>query len=135
MVLKLLGKVNKDYYDLQDETGNKSTSFNQFDGRIVKGLQFSRIYNPNLSKPSTEYPRLESIFNTIDSELASGRYVMVSLLTPRKNFHIQVIHAKSDDDYLAFSKSGGKTIDYPHSVKARMRGMNVADIMIYSAIK
>jgi len=34
MVLKLLGMVGKDYYDLQCETKNEGSNFAKFDGKM-----------------------------------------------------------------------------------------------------
>lgn len=41
MVLKLLGEVDEDYYDLQNDWINGS--FVDFDGQTVSGVTFSRI--------------------------------------------------------------------------------------------
>ena len=88
-----------------------------------------------MAQPNADYPSLESIFKTIDKELAAGRKVMVSLKSKTKSrYHINVIHDKSNDDYLTFTKQYNppKTLESSGSVKPHMESMDVADILIYS---
>lgn len=73
MVLKLLGNVDMDYYDLQDVWTNGS--FANFDGQTVSGVTFQRI---NLAERGPTFP-CDQLFGLIDQELASDRYVIISL--------------------------------------------------------
>ena len=129
MVLKLLDKAERYYYDLQCETKNKGSDFARFDGVTIKGVEFKRVTQKNMDLSS-----FQSFFSTIDDELAAGRKVMVSLKSRTKQqFHIHVIHEKRNDDYLAFTKvhEPDETKDYSGSVKDHMKSMDIADILIY----
>lgn len=135
IVLKLLGKVNTEYYDLQKAWrrkygDNSSGSFIDFNGCTIKGLTFKCKFH--------NYPRnagfpFEKLFHTIDDELATDRYVLVSLKVFPPNYHIYLICDKNNDDYIAYSKgSNNKTIEYTGRVKAKIQEMQGTDILIYS---
>jgi hypothetical protein len=130
MVLKLLGKVATSYYDLQDRWGNKADgTFADFNGVTVAGVTFEQRFG-SLRGEDFPYTRL---FNTIDGELASGRYVIVSLVTPANRFHMHVIYDNKNDDYQEFTKSGKNTTHFLGSVKACTPKMKGTDILIYQA--
>ncbi len=132
MALKLLGKVDTSYYDLQNEWKNEiNGSFSYFNGKIIKGLTFERKF----AVPRNSSFPMEELFRVIDNELASDRYVIISPFrenreTEEKGWHMYVIFAKTDDDYLAFSKRGKKTV-YLNTVKTRVREMQGTDILVY----
>jgi len=98
MVLKLLGKVDINYYDLQNDWDNKSDgSFGNFNGKTIKNLTFEHKFaiprNPN-------FP-IEGLFRVINDEIASDRYVIISLFrenkeTRKKSWHIYVIYAERE---------------------------------------
>lgn len=128
MVLKLLGKVISDYYNLQNEWDNKTTgSLNEFDGKTIEGLTFGVKfgYERNPHFPFTD------LFQTIDAELVSGRYVIISLKSEENKYHMWVIYEKLKDDYLAFSKGDKHTIYFNGSVKKCIYSMQGTDILIY----
>ena len=126
MILKLLGKVDISFYDLQNNWGNKSDgSFGDFNGKTIRGLTFERKF---AVPRSSNFPT-EELFRVIDEELASDRYVIISL--PVKNrWHMYVIYTKTDDDYHAFSKSGKKTI-FLDNLKPIIYKIQGTDILIY----
>jgi len=74
IVLKLLGKVDANYYDLQN--GWTNGSFVNFDGQTLSGVTFRRI---NLAERGPTFP-FDQLFGMIDQELSSDRYVIISLL-------------------------------------------------------
>ena len=132
MILKLLGKVSCDYYELQDEWhskyGDKSSgSFADFDEKTIEGVTFLCKFG---SLRGSEFPYTK-LFNTIDEELASGRYVMVSLTTPRNQYHIHVIYDNKNNDYQEFTKTFKNTTHFSGSVKAHIKQMQGTDILIY----
>jgi hypothetical protein len=60
IVLKLLGRVDTNYYELQNEWDNREDgSFKDFDERVVEGLTFRLVNNLPFEK----------LFDTIDQEL------------------------------------------------------------------
>ena len=80
MVLKLLEKVSKDYYDLQDnwywKYRDESTgSFADYDGYTIEGVIFEHKFPHSMRGAYLPYTQL---FSTIDNELASDRYTGTS---------------------------------------------------------
>src|SRR6476660_2149621 len=76
MVLKELGRVPSDYYELQDPWKEKADgNFRNFDGKTIKDVTFHQHFN--LAR-NDQFP-LAKLFETIDRELKSGRFVIVSL--------------------------------------------------------
>ena len=73
-VLKLIGQVGTDYYELQDEKGDVQRGGVEYDGKLIKGLTFKYITEDwGLNFP------LEEIFESIKYELAHDRYVIVTI--------------------------------------------------------
>jgi hypothetical protein len=132
MVLKLTGQQSADYFKLQEAWQNKMDgNFRDFDGRTLAGLTFHQQF----SLPrDADFP-LERLFETIDKELNTGRYVIVSL---RSGFgwHMHVIYGKdASGDFVAITKSGSKatgaeTVVAGH-VKEIITRMNGTDILTY----
>lgn len=67
MVLKLLGRVNSGYYDLQNRCTNGH--FSNFDGQTISGVTFRKI---NLAERGQNFP-FDQLFGIIDQELASNK--------------------------------------------------------------
>jgi len=83
MILKLEGKVDQDYYELQTEWNNNAgRSFDYFDNRTIHNLTYHRKENPD-----------DNIPYIIGEEITKGRYVAISIKNP-KGFHIWVIYDK-----------------------------------------
>ncbi|MCD6162529.1 MAG: hypothetical protein J7K40_08980 [candidate division Zixibacteria bacterium] len=129
MILKLLGKMQINDYQLQNEwRNNKKGSFNSFNGRTLQGLKFDlKFSNPR----NSDFP-IDSLFETIDNELDSGGMVIVSL-QQGSNWHMYIIHEKANGEYKAFSKSLIKTIEI-EDVRATIERMQGTDILIYRPI-
>jgi hypothetical protein len=124
MVLKLSGRVPGSYYDLQTEWKEKSDgSFGNFDGKTFAGVTFHQQF----SLPrNNEFP-LVKLFETIHSELQAGRFVIVGLASPG-GWHNWVIYDEdADDEFLAVSKFGVRTIEEKHVKKAitKMQGTDI----------
>ena len=134
MVLKLLGKVETDYCDLQ----NRWTigSFANFDGQTVSGVTFQRI---NLAERSPTFP-FDQLFRIIDQELASDRYVIVSLFgmsSEGPSFHAYVIFDEDrvHNDYFAVTKAslnGRYVTQFDENIKERVRRIQGTDILVYT---
>ncbi len=127
MVLKLLGRVQSDYYELQNPWKEKADgNFRDFDGKTLKGVTFHQQFD----LPRNDQFPLAKLFETIDRELKAGRFVIVSL-SSGSGWHMYVIYDEDvDGDFLAVSKLGAKTIETQH-VKKIITRMKGTDIMTY----
>jgi hypothetical protein len=127
IVLKLLSKVDMDYYDVQNNWKNEDgeLSFADFHDKTFQGVRFEHRFSigRNASFP------FEELFETIESELIANRYVMISLPS-KKGWHMWVIYQKQDDDFLAFSKAGKKT-NYRNILKDEIWKVGGTDILVY----
>jgi hypothetical protein len=74
-VLKLLGRIPLDYFDLQQDWINRPggalgfNDFREFGGQTLHGVRFKAHYTPPVRGEA--FP-LEELFSVIDHELASG---------------------------------------------------------------
>lgn len=127
MVLKLLGRVASDYYELQNPWKEKADgNFRDFDGKSIQGVTFHQQFD----LPRNDQFPMAKLFETIDRELKAGRFVIISL-TSGSGWHMYVIYDEdSDGDFLAVSKIGAKTIEAQH-VKKTVTKMMGTDIMTY----
>ncbi len=130
-ILKLVGKVPHDYFELQQAWQNKTTgSFADFDNREIAGVRF----HIRFSLARDEHFPLDDLFHTIESELAAGRYVIISLAVPG-GWHMFVIYDQlPNGEFRASSKlKGGRDIstDQVRSVVSQMRG---TDILTYEFV-
>jgi hypothetical protein len=127
MVLKLLGREPVTYYELQDDWKNKSDgTFGYFDNRTINGVTFHRQF----FLPRNDQFPLPNLFQTIDSELKAGRFVIVSLPSDA-GWHMYVIYDEDETgDFKAVSKIQTQTIFTEH-VKQIIQAMKGTDIMTY----
>ena len=132
LVLKLLGRVPPDFYDLQKEWNNrKDGSFAQFDGRTVAGLCFHMQF----SLPRNENFPLADLFKTIEDELAANRFVIVSLATPG-GWHMFVICDKlPSGEFQAVSRipRDPRTL-LVEQTRAMIQNMKGTDILTYEVV-
>ncbi len=133
MILKFNNRVAPDYYDLQKDWKDKNDgTFRNFDGRTISGIKFKHQFNINRGD---DFP-FDSLFKTIDAELAAGRKVIVSLPSGRDLWHMFVIDSKmGGDDYLAFSRyyNDNNLIAKEH-VKRAIRACKGTDILTYQVV-
>jgi len=132
MVLKLTGHAPSNYFELQDAWKNKTDgNFSDFDGKTINGLTFHKQFG----LPRDDKFPLDRLFATIDKELDSGRFVIVSLVSG-SGWHMFVIHGRdADGDFIAVSKygtkaQGAKTIEAKH-LKSNITKMKGTDILTY----
>lgn len=127
MVLKLLGKVNSDYYELQDNWRNNSLgNFKYFDNNTIKGITLNRKFAMNRD---ANFP-FEKLKDRIDSELKNDRFVCISLVS-NGGWHMWVIYRKNSGEYSAFSKANSTTINC-ENVWAIVQKMQGTDILTYT---
>ncbi len=127
MVLKLLGRVPADYYELQTPWKEKADgNFRNFNGKTIQGVTFHQQFD---LPRSGEFP-LAKLFDTIDRELKAGRLVIVSLASG-SGWHMYVIYDEdAEGDFLAVSKIGKRTIE-ASQVKKTISKMKGTDILTY----
>jgi len=127
LVLKLLGRVPSDYYELQRAWKEKADgNFRNFNGKTIKGVTFHQQFDLDRN---SQFP-LAKLFITIDQELKAGRFVIISLASA-SGWHMYVIYDEdAKGDFLAVSKTGSKTIE-ARKVRSTIRKMQGTDIMTY----
>ena len=133
MVLKLLEKVDFDYYELQDDS--KPGSFPEYDGKTIEGVTFRRI---NLATRSDNFP-FDKLYEIIDKELESNRYVVITFLGKIAGgfpvYHTYIVFAKDqNNDYLTVTKAltnGSSLTQFDSDIKAKIRNSKGTDILIY----
>ena len=127
LVLKLLGRVPSDYYELQTPWKEKADgNFRDFNGKTIKGVTFHQQFD---LQRNSQFP-LPKLFETIDKELKEGRFVVVSLASG-SGWHIYVIYDEdADGDFWAVSKAGLQTIE-EKQLKKIITKMQGTDIMTY----
>jgi hypothetical protein len=133
LVLKLTRRKPADFFKLQEAWQIKTDgSFADFDGKTLGGLTFHRQF----SQPRGNNFPLKRLFETIDKELAAGRYIIVSFQSGDHSWHMHVIYGKSaDGDFVAITKSGSKatgarTVEV-RNVKEILTKMKGTDILTY----
>ncbi len=134
-VLKLLGRIPLDYFDLQQDWINRPggalgfNDFREFGGQTLYGVRFKAHYTPPVRGEA--FP-LEELFSVIDHELASGRYVIISLAVPG-GWHNYVIHNRlSNAEYGAVTKAQNR--EQITNVRQRVTDMRGTDILTYELI-
>jgi len=149
MILKVLGKVDINYYEQQEAWKDKTTrNFRPFDGKTIEGVAFKIEFDDKEYPRGSDFP-IEKLFQFIDKELEVGRYVIISLPSLLVSnlgfifgsFHMWVIYAKNGDDYLAFSKVAlsetdqiAKATVILDRVKHLVRMIQGTDILTYRMI-
>jgi len=132
LVLKLLGRIPTDNYDLQHEWRNRTNgSFAQFDGRTIAGVKFRLQFS--LARDD-KFP-LDDLFKTIENELAANRYVIVSLAVSG-GWHMFVIYEQlPSGEFRAVSKIPGRAETLvAEQVKTIVRKMKGTDILTYEVL-
>jgi len=128
MVLKYCKAVDFDYYDLQNEWKNKlDGTFGNFDNKELYGITFFRKFD---LPRNTNFP-IDSLFQTIEDELKSGRKVIISLPS-NTGWHMFVVHKQTPDgEFVSYSKQGSHTLIL-RNTKEIVKQVNGTDIMTYS---
>jgi hypothetical protein len=129
MVLKLIDRVPRDFFEIQEAWKNKlDGSFADFDNRTIAGVTFRQQFS---MRRGFRFP-IKKLFAAIDAELEQGRYVIVGLRNDPGSYHNWVIVGRTDSgEYRAVTKSGGDTLEIVDT-KARIRRMKGTDIGTYT---
>ena len=130
-VLKLEGKIPSDDFRLQNNwKESQKANFSEFDGKAIEGLKFKRQF----SEPRGDKFPLDELFSTIEQELASRRYVMISLAVEGGNWHNYVIYNRlPNGEFEAVTK--GRTPERIRNVKEQVLKMQGTDILTYEHIE
>jgi hypothetical protein len=133
-VLKFLGKLPPGDFPFQENWGNRRDgSFSDFDGWTFDDVKFTRRF----SHPRNNGFPLDDLFSTIENELASGRYVIVSFAVPsltnpgETDYHDYVIWNRlPNGEFEAVTKRQTLRIN---DVRERVRNMKGTDILTYQS--
>lgn len=128
MVLKYCKVVDFDFYDLQNEWKNKiDGTFGDFDNKELYGITFSRKFD---LPRDANFP-IDSLFQTIENELNSGKKVIISLPSDM-GWHMFVIYKQTPDgEFVSYSKQWSHTLIL-RNTKEIVKKVNGTDIMTYS---
>jgi hypothetical protein len=126
-VLKLEGKIPSDDFRLQNNwKESQKANFSEFDGKAIEGLKFKRQF----SEPRGDKFPLDELFSTIEQELASRRYVMISLAVEGGNWHNYVIYNRlPNGEFEAVTR--GREPEKISNVREQVRKMKGTDILTY----
>jgi len=128
MILKYYKVVDFDFYDLQNEWQNKMDgSFRDFDKKELNGITFSQKF---VLPRDASFP-VDSLFQTIENELTSGKKVIISLPADA-GWHMFIISEQTPDgEFVSYSKLGSHTLIL-RNTKEIVRKSNGTEIMTYS---
>ncbi|TYP91480.1 hypothetical protein BC792_1194 [Sphingobacterium allocomposti] len=128
VILKYCKAVYFDYYDLQNEWKNKADgSFRDFDNKELYGITFSQKFN---LPRDANFP-IDSLFQTIENELKSGKKVVIALQV-ETGWSIFVVYKESlDGEFVSYSKYGSHTT-IVRNTKEMVRKSNGTEIMTYT---
>lgn len=127
MILKFCGVVDFDFYDLQNEWKNKiDGTFGDFDNKELYGVTFSRKFD---LPRDANFP-IDSLFQTIENELKSGKKVIISLPS-NMGWHMFVVYKQTPDgEFTSYSKQWSHTLIL-RNTKEIVKEVNGTDIMTY----
>jgi hypothetical protein len=125
-VLKLMGRVPLDYFELQKNWEvHSDDNFDKFNGKTIAGLQFKRMFS--LSH-NDNFP-FNELFTAIEEELRNERYVIISLSVP-EGWHNYVIYDQlPNGEFRAVTK--GRVPDQIENVRKIVCEMKGTDILTY----
>ena len=128
MVLKNCKVVNFDFYNLQNEWQNKTDgSFGDFDKKELYGITFSQKF---VVPRDASFP-IDSLFQTIENELKSGKKVIIALQM-EAGWPIFVVYKQTPDgEFVSYSKHGSHTLII-RNTKEIVKKSNGTEIMTYS---
>jgi len=129
MALKYCKVVDFKFYDLQNEWQNKTNgSFRDFDKKELYGITFSQKFN----LPRDENFPLDSLFQTIENELKSGKKVIIALQT-ETGWPIFVVYKQTPDgEFVSYSKFESHTLIL-RNTKEMVKKSNGTEIMTYNS--
>ena len=131
LVLKLVGAMGPTDFRLQNQTGGASDlTLARYDGVCISGVTFRRRFGESRG---ADFP-LDRLFDTIATEVTSGRYVIASLASPGGNWHMHVVyaHAPPTGEFSAATKAYPYGNLHADDVRQRITLMQGTDILTCS---
>lgn len=133
LVLKLLGRISIDYYDLQKEVPDKTDlSFGNYNGRTINGIKFEMQF---AEERNDDFP-IDELFAEIERHLSNNEFIIISLEN-KFSWHMWVVYKKDKNgDLLALGKVGkeGKDTEFIKDVKNVVIKMKGTDILTYQSV-
>ena len=131
MTLKYCKAVDFHYYELQNEWKNRTDgSFSDFDNKSFYGITFSHKFK--LPRDSS-FP-IDSLFQTIENELKSGKKVIIALQQDGV-WPIYVVDKQTrNGDFVSYGKYGTHTLIL-RNTKEIIKKSNGTEIMTYDISK
>jgi hypothetical protein len=131
LVLKLLGRVPPDYFELQTQWNNfRFGTFADYDAKTINGVTFQMQFSVESGRNFSP-EKMQQLFGTIDRELGAGRYVIISLAS-NGGWHNFVIYDRTNDgEYQAVSKTVSGTTWHRSDVKQKVADMTGTDVLTY----
>ncbi|HWW38168.1 hypothetical protein [Pedobacter sp.] len=128
LVLKYCKAVDTNFYKLQNEWQNKTDgSFRDFDNKKLYGITFSQKF---VLPRDASFP-IDSLFQTIEKELRSGKKVIIALQL-ETGWPIFVVHKQTPNgEFVSYSKLGSHTLII-RNTKEIVKRSNGTEIMTYS---
>jgi len=128
MVLKYCKAVDFNFYDLQIKWQNRTDgSFHEFDKKELYGVTFSRKFN----LPRDESFPMDSLFQTIENELKSGKKVIIALQVETGWSIFVVCKQTLDGEFVSYSKYGSHTTIL-RNTKEIVKKSNGTEIITYN---
>lgn len=138
MILKLEGKVEFDFYELQNKFAfHNGANYNELVGEHY-GLFFTQKFSMDRNN---QFPIFD-LFNEIEKELKLERYVSISLFEgvsldgKYHCFHNYIIYDNQNNDFQAITrifKDNNPRFEF--QVKKRVLSMKGTDILVYEKIE
>jgi len=132
LVLKLMGKVGVDYYELQDEKGDIPRWGGEYDKKIIHDTQITMEFN-KLRGPG--FP-LNDLFDKICQEIDAGRFVNCAWRPSGSvNYHAFVIYGYEGDEILSLTKYyNNNQIDFINDMKTKLINIQGSDILTFTQV-
>ena len=132
LVLKLMGKAEKEYYELQDEKGDVFRGGREYDKKIIKGT----MINLKFDIPRGPGFPLTDLFKAIYDELNAGRYVNCAWKPEGvANYHAYVIYGYEGDELLAVTKfHNDRNVHYINDMKKKLTDIQGSDILTFTVV-
>jgi len=106
--------------------GNRNDgSFSDFDGWTFEDIKFTRRF----SSPRNDGFPLDNLFSTIENEVASGRYVIISLALPPHYHNYVICNRLPNGEFEAVTKAWNP--EQINDVRARVCNMKGTDVLTY----
>jgi hypothetical protein len=132
LALKLMGRVDVEYYELQDEKKDISRTFSEFDEIIVNNTLM--LIEFTISRGL--YFPLEDLFKRIQEELDQKKFVICAWKNDSMNYyHAYVIYGNEKEEFLAITTDfGNREFEYIKDMSTRLKDIKGSDILTFKLL-